>query len=455
MDTPGAVALAEKAIKKGEYLSVYYPSEYFQIYFISRFYRGSLRRDLIRQILARRDKTHIWDNPLYTAMMVSALIDLGGDIHDIEKGVRYIMRLKQFKPYPFCFDPSLEKGIHVAGSSELTAAFCVEALEKYRKLRNDAFDLKAETVRNAVIDRVRARFYHLEPKMRALADDAIERFSEWDARGNAVILLPRLFAQSLKEQIKHKFTLELSAANLFQWLAYKIYDDFLDKEGDGRLLGIANICLREFTEIYRHLMKDNFYYFTQVMDQVDEANTWEQLHCRLKIRNGVFQYQKLPRFGNHSVLAKKSFAHALGPITALLKIGFKIDSEEIQSISDFFENCIIARQLNDDMQDWFHDLERGFINPVSAQILEDFNRKQIDLNKDLPRLKSVFWHKSIDVICASIFSFIAKARMAIADLNIMGDKGYLDTILMPAEQAAREMLASRDDKLKELKIRTS
>ena len=120
----------------------------------------------------------------------------------------------------------------------------------------------------------------------------------------------------------------LSLANFFGWMAYDIYDDALDGEDGAALIPCANFFLRALTEIYHSLgtrAVEIAPLFKGTMDRIDDANAWEQRHCRILAGSNA-----LPSFGGHETLADRSIGHAIGPLPMLLLAGYDAERKGIQ-----------------------------------------------------------------------------------------------------------------------------
>lgn len=139
VDLPNLEKMAEEAICNKKFISPYYPSIYPIIYFISRFYRGKKKGELLKFILSKQ-KNGRWENPLYTALAVSSLLNLGIEEElEIKQAIEYLVQFQKsgaWKPYAFCIDPAINRKTYYAGSAELTTAFCMEAINKYDKMIN-------------------------------------------------------------------------------------------------------------------------------------------------------------------------------------------------------------------------------------------------------------------------------------------------------------------------------
>jgi len=190
-----------------------------------------------------------------------------------------------------------------------------------------------------------------------------------------ITLLPYFFALALKQPTSltdHHFV-TLGTANVCGWIAYSIYDDFLDMEGIPAQLPIANITMRASLDCFWTAFPENYgfhYYVTTIFNEIDEANAWEVENCRFTIHNDKVTIGQLPKYSKRAVLAARSFAHALGPIAILIH-GTKSTPQQTRRIESAFRHYLIARQLSDDLHDWADDMHTGQASYVVSAILRD------------------------------------------------------------------------------------
>lgn len=463
------VALTEKAIDSGEYASPYYHSQYSVIYFISRWYKGKKKDKIISYLLKKKLENSSWGNPLETALAVSALINLGYEREKLEKSIGYILKnqiVGEWRAYPLIIESVKKKQKYYSGSTELTTAFCIEALGK--------FSAKNEPVKNRRKAKTDGNQKRMHKKILAITD---QRFSNLNSeltekflavrkkilkgdKTSQVTLLPYYVQKSLgnNKSADENVLAELGAASLYGWMAYTIYDDFFDGEGDPEVLSLANICLRELTSIYcDNFAKDEKFlqFFRNTMDRIDSANAWEVSNCRAQLAGSDLAIpDRLPDFGKLERLADRSIGHALGPVAVLyLQIG-NIESSEIKNLMAFFENYIIARQLNDDAHDWEEDLKKGQLSPTVVAILKKYSRqrgnkstKELDLKKEIKELQRIFWYEVIQEICDKTLFHIKKARKHLRDITAMENKTAFEGMLASVENSAKEALAEQKEML--------
>lgn len=454
VELPALTTFLETAVAEQKLISPYYPTGLPITYFMSRWYRGKYKerlQDLI--LLEQKDAT--WESPHQTALAVSALIRLGYPAGKL-KAACQSLRMTQaadggWPPEPMCIGP----GGQLSGSAALTTALCIEALTLYqhavkkpRPSKSPAppdrhYDIVVNTVRDHI-----ATLGHTELKLQTHA--VLERIISRD-HDRQIVRLPLIIAQASAVRASEDLTRQLAVANVWGWMAYMVYDDFLDNEGDPRFLPSAVYAHRQLFESLRATLPGNRAFHDEIaaiMDRLDQANAWEVAHCRASIKKGRLFIDKLPEYGDYWQLADRSLGHAIAGIGVLYDAG--VSAQRIQALVSFFEHYLIARQLNDDAHDWESDLARGHINAAAAKILEIWSAKHrlamgIDPIGQSEALRLIMWEQVIDSICHDIASHIAEAKSA------LGRAGMDDTVvlplLMPLENAAKKALSTRDDSL--------
>lgn len=251
---------------------------------------------------------------------------------------------------------------------------------------------------------------------------------------NQITLLPFLFREALmksKKDITDEMIVTLGEANAYGWIAYTIYDDFLDGEGKSELLPIANIALRSLTQIYAEFSLRFVEFkkvFDKLMNRLEAANVWEAAHCKSK--------KEIPEFKNLRILADKSIGIALAPAAILCSLGFSSKSQELQKTLSFFEHFLIAKQLNDDAHDWEKDLKEGQLTPVVVLLM----KKTLAFPKR--SLQEVFWYDVILQICKIIDDNVNEARVELKKTNFTNLK-TLEDLLNPLSHATQKALEER------------
>lgn len=456
---PNLTGLFDRAIKLSKFESSYYPETFPIIYFISRSYKGLRNKKLAGYLMSGRLPDFSWGNPLNTALAVSAMINLG--FHkkpELEKSIAYLLdnfNGKFWQPYAFCLDPARKGQTYYAGSSALTTAFCLEAINKYlflqkqlhrQEIRKNLFSPQEEKIYRIVTGVAKKRFSILPPEIRIPAFGVLEKTIAEDA-DRQIILLPFWFREAVGENnelITDRQIASLGLANLYGWIAYTIYDDFFDGEGKTEFLPVANICLREVTNFYTQIVEydsGNYKTIRNILDNIESANAWESRHCRSIVAEGKLAVpRQLPEFKKHQQLADKSLGHALGSITILMLLNFKYNSRQVKEILSFFTHYLIARQLNDDAHDWLEDLRAGRINSVGASVLANYDRKTISFQRDERNLQKLFWNDVLPQVAREIFKHTKAARLALSRAGVVKRPDKLLSLLDRPETAARQAL---------------
>lgn len=462
---PSLNAMVEKAIASGKYNSPYYHSPYAVIYFISRWYKGKKKNGIVSYLLKRRLKNHSWGNPLDTALAVSALINLGCKKEDVEETLSSILnnRIKgKWIAYPFVVEEIKGKQKYYSGSAELTTAFCLEALSKFSTSNDPKADKhKSETDNEA--EKIREKIVKLT-EQRFSGSEMAETFSSVRKKilkgggANRLMLLPYYFYKSLdsRKPIDEKIVIDLCIAGIYGMTAYTIYDDFFDNEGNPKFLPLANVCHREWVSIYHDgFSRDKKFleFFENTMDRIDAVNAWETNNCRAQISGlQLIIPEQLPDYGNMEKLADRSIGYVLGPAAVLYLIFGSIESPEMKNLTAFFENYIIARQLNDDAHDWEVDLKKGQLSPAVVLVLKKYskrhkNKKELELKKETKELQKIFWHEVIQEVCSKAILHTKKARKHLRKIAGVKDRTAFEAMLASVEKSAQDALTEQKEML--------
>lgn len=457
--------LVEDAVSDGEFKSQYYATEFSVLYFISRFYEGKKKEEMIKFILSKRGINYIWRNPLDTALACLALSNFGYSIRKLEKSVDTILSAGKrgaWNAYPFVVEKVESGCIFYSGSKALTTSFCLEALQKFldesdkcrpeRSVsRNKKEKMRIESVHNGIQRGVQKHFAFFDENFRKRALALSKDILSGDD-GREIILLPSFFEQILEKQRKRaseEFLIGIGSANVFGWLAYTVYDDFYDDNGLNSDLPIANVALREMINLFKDtkiLSSGFFVTFKKVLDEIDMANAWEIKNCRINNLDAKFKIpRKLPDYGKYEMLVKRSFGHALGPLAVMDFYGYHKDCSEFKKTVNFFKHYIIARQLNDDMHDWEEDLKNGHLSSVVVRLLEVWKGKMregsVNWKKDHSRLREVFWHEIVVSICDDVLQHAKKAEKFLKEMPIELERcDFLEKMIASQRRIAEKTL---------------
>lgn len=432
--------------------SPYYPSVHPVWYFLSRATPDADKETLARHIIAARLVDGSWGNIMETAFALAALRRLKSSTEIILDGqAQLATRLLSAVRIPTgacCMDADEDGHVMYAGSPALTAALCLEALADTAALVEKASVVPPVAQEELA---VHASLALISRRAKTLGDPLGSQLRKWSERilqgerGREIPLLPHRFHTSLTSPVMTDAELHmLGAANIYGWIAYTIYDDLLDEEGSGTHLPIANISLRSLGAIYARLVAripDTGKLYTEVMDDIERANAWEVSRTRIKPFTSL---AVLPEYGDFSVLARRSFGHALGPLTILLAAGYGYGSPQFSALSGFFKHALIARQLDDDGHDWEQDLAAGRINAVAALTLRawrDSGRRLDQLQgHQLDALIQFFWEWVIEEVATCMLDHIRFAEAHLSQLSFLKQDDALRALLVPSRTSAERAL---------------
>lgn len=470
IDLPHLVQLVETAIDNNAYTSIYYPSEYPVIYFISRFYRGHKADVVIRQLLAKKHTDNTWGNPLDTALAVVALLNFAADPAEVVQAVSWLTSQQDengsWPAAAFCLDPVTAGQPHYAGSAALTTAVCLEALHTYAQAlaqrehrAASSTNPEEQRITRAVTAHVRSRLAKLDPPLQSRGMDMLTTILKQDNAGQ-ITRLPWYMQTALGSHGQHvpeELVVILGQIGVYGWMAYTIYDDFFDDEGLPAQLAIANVNLREASRLLTRLEtwtngKAIASLGHSLLDGIDAANLWELEHCRLShAQRAALDPSSLPDYGDLSQLARKSMGHALGPAALLLFLGYSRSSAHVRTLLSAFEHFIIARQLNDDAHDWLEDLRRGHVNAVAAQLLGQYCQSHpapsLMDEQTMLQLQEFFWQKVIESVCKRVLHHTAEAQKLFCSIPAVERPETITRFFYTVAAIATQTLAEREQTL--------
>lgn len=467
---PNLIHLADAAIAENNYASPYYASPYSVIYFISRFYPGQQKQKLINYLRKKKNPKNHWNNPLDTALAISALINLGYSAKLLEKPVHYLItQQKKSGPWPavpFVVELIKDKKKYYSGSDALTTAFCLEALQKYlsaqqkKSSTDNLINRQEEKIKQKIILLFKKRFSRLDKDCQKILWQRAQKTMSHD-KNNRITLLAWQFKQALGKKgksIPEKFIVALGLANWCGWLGYEIYDDFLDEEGVADQLPVANLCYQALVLLFSSLTNKpkELIFFQQVLEKIEAANFWETTHCRAKIIQDELLFPSTwPDYKNNNFLFEKSLGHALGPIFILFFLDYSPDSSPVTSLLNYFRFYLMAKQLQDDAHDWQTDVRKGFLTPVVSQVLVQYQKKhrvkKISLKKHMASLQKIFWHQTVVEIYDQILDCVKKSRKSLAKIDLLEKHEALHAPLDIIEKSAQHTLQEQKNMVEFLK----
>lgn len=437
------------ALEKKNLNSYPYINHYPALYLLSLFYGKT--KSIIDHIILEQDKSGKWGNPLNTSLAVLSILNLGGNAEQVRKNVDYLAGcpLEEItRPHIFLTAKNKEGRSLFVISPSLVLAFYISALKKYLKKVSEGAKDKIKEKENILHEKIKAaavkKTDDLQDDLKNQTQKALAEIIAKDGN-KEIALLPYFFREALranKNKISDGTIEKLGSANLFLWTAYSIYDDFLDDEGDPKLLSSANFCLREYVSTFKDLLPYFEFQklFSEIMNNLDSANAWEILNCRGKIAESKLLLEEFTKAYDYEKLAERSLAHGLGPIAILFFLGFHSNSEEVKNLISFFKYYLMARQMNDDAHDWEEDMKKGHLNSVLMWIIQDFNKHEIDLEKDLSALQRNFWLKNIIRSSLEVIKNSELAGKYAKKLDNLIDPSFFEKLLAPVKNSAQKAI---------------
>lgn len=456
---PRLTRLFGEAVKRKQLHSPYYPTVFPIIYFLSRAVTHKKHKQILLQYIGLQHPQSAVDN----ALLCLAREELDDGSFDTTANIEHIVANQQsdgsWLPTTFYtgVNPTGKTRMY-AGSAALSTALCILVIDRWRGHQHQSAVKKqlspiAHKLQTKVLQLVQRRFRQLGPTLQIQANRYLEQIVRSDS-DYQIRLLPYFFthAYGSKLNVSESTLVALGAANVFGWLAYTIYDNFLDEEATLSSLPLANVSLRELTILFHRVLPENSGFdveFGRIMDQLEEVNTWEVTHCRLSLQTKL-DHLVVPDFGNLHVLADRSFGHALGPLALMMASGYTADAPEMEKLRSFFTHLLIARQLNDDAHDWWFDLSRGQINAIGGMVIVR-SKQMYPSYRITPRLKNklhqIFWQDLAEDVCTLIESHTSKARRALESCTFLQDVSLFESIVDKQDSVVRTTRRERQNAL--------
>ncbi|HTB48771.1 MAG TPA: hypothetical protein VK712_01675 [Verrucomicrobiae bacterium] len=439
----GLEAYIDERLASNQLGSPYYVGNTPIVYFLARWYRGPQQAKLRRLVtVGLRQSTTA--HSLELALLLSAGCNLKLPVTLLRNARQRLLALAETDHWPaeaLYVDPVIGGVQYYAGSAALTTAFALEALAKFSQydklqpLKDSFIPPTVSTVSCALADA-----QTLPAGLRKAYRRAITTIGRSDSQ-QQITAMANLTATAYGQHPKPVILEHLNLASLHGWIAYSIYDDFLDGEGLPPELAIANHALRQTTRHYYAALPKHAGFqqlVDRTLDTVDTANRWEVLRARGRL-DGTQLYYELPSYGRYDQLAERSWGHMLAASGTLLAIGHSIDSPQLRQLQRFFRHFLIARQLNDDAHDWEVDLQHGHLSAVVCLLLRSYKpNSPVDIQADRSALRQHFWQVTIGQIGSLIDIHTHQARRALAQSGMRNEAvfgGLLVSLEAASEQA--------------------
>jgi hypothetical protein len=260
-------------------------------------------------------------------------------------------------------------------------------------------------------------------------------------------LWPQFTAQSCQiNKVSPDKLQELNKAQLFLWRALNIYDDFLDNEGIPANLPLANNYFRLFlkTVYQEEVLKNHLEIVEQVLEDLDTANTEEARREKIRIQNNLILInQTSNHFVNLISLSRKSLSLAILPLAVYLYNNCQ--TKEINNFLDFFRSALSAKQLADDLRDWYSDLKNKKITPVTEALLNKIKEENVKINiNEKNKLSALFLTEPVFILNTALLDLIKNAQEKSKKLNFKNNDPLLINILEPLEKKAKIIQKLKD-----------
>ncbi len=443
--SPALLDFLQSRIKAGNYDSDFYPTPFPVWYYLARVCPPQCQKQLKQAILPAKPP-----NALQTALALSALRHLKADSQQITMLSQQLIEQQapdgSWPAAAFCLDPSRDGKKYYHGSAALTTAFVLEALNGLDKSAikpKPTVNKSAIALQKLILRRAQADLALLAPELSNSAIAMLQKILAADSN-HKITLLPFYFGQSLAEPptLTTTFYTRLGLANLYGWLAYTIYDDFIDEAGSPPLLPVANWAMRQSLGYFQKALPKHYAFqerVSQTFTVIDEANAWEIAHCRSP--------DPLPDYKKLSKLAERSLGHGLTPLAILIEVGYSLNSQEVIAVQQAMHHYLIARQLDDDAHDWQEDFAKNHISYVVAQIRLGLGHRQ----PTLPQMQQEFWHQTLPKICSTIQDNLQLARAELTSCSALPADNYLTSLLDGIEASVQSTLTKQTEAITFLK----
>jgi hypothetical protein len=373
--------------------------------------------------------------------------------------------LKQFRDQCRTISETAEM-FFLPSTLALAAAIELEKRSKKKELSEAAgseqkdvvFTVEEKIMIDKIIAEAEKRFSRLTDEFNSLAMGGIKKIvkKNFDKQMSLMAFYTKEALGEKAKAVDDRLIAQMGLANIFFWSAFVIYDDFWDEDEDAdpRLLPVANTYSRSYVDFFSNLFPlnpDFRRFFEQVMDNLDEADSWEINNCHTAVSGSHFIIpDQLPNCGDYEYKFRPSSGHMFGPLAVFSLCGYGVNSFEAKNLIDYFRNYLIGMQINDDIEDWEEDMRRGRISTVVGMLLEDlaWPKKEIDFATDLPELKKVFWLKTMRRAAAKVVSCGEKSLEALKKIKIISNYDPLaifpKTVAEVGKTALKEAKYSED-----------
>ncbi|HKR81415.1 MAG TPA: hypothetical protein VJR27_00235 [Candidatus Saccharimonadales bacterium] len=360
-----------------------------------------------------------------------------------------ITRFVRFVAQPL---PKLDAYIQRAAQEPLpdpAAGYTLPALMALKQVRGKVANprIPARAKSSAAYRTIAADIQKMPPLLAQNLQRIFAKIQRADV-GNEIGALAARLAPALvsASKITPKTLRSLDMANTYGWMAYTIYDDFLDDEGEPAMLPAANVALRKSVASFQAALPKDATFQTFAADlfhTIDAANAWEIANCRFTISNGTINIAALPDYEDLRFLYQRSITHSL-PVTGVLAAA-KTPAKASQAIYEAFQQYLLIRQLSDDLRDWQDDLRAGHISYVVVRLLQagKVPSGSAQLDALTQQLERVFWQNVLPALCHDIERRGVQAKAQIAGTGVLAPQNVVSELITGIQDAAARTLSDQ------------
>ncbi|HOI60208.1 MAG TPA: hypothetical protein PKU93_02670 [Candidatus Pacearchaeota archaeon] len=451
---PNIQKLLHDCVNSKNFESDFIRNKYFIIYLISKSLKDK-KQTLVSYLLKEKNCSK---DALDSLLILNSLLDLGCKTLNLTKEIELLKKQNIDRTSIFCID-SKET---ILNSPSLANAFYLELINKKKKQAKVSFFTQNEkSIINLTLKLAEKKFESLPQEIAEIALNRIKKTIK-DNKDKQMSLMAYYTREALGKKgykISDQMIAEISLTNILFWTAFVIYDDFWDEDEckDPKLLPIANLYARHYVDYFSSLFPEKIMFnnfFHKLMDKLDAANTWENIHCRAKIiESKLIIPETLPDYGDYSLKFYPSSGHIFGSVAIFCALGYY---SEVKPLITYFKHYLIAMQINDDAHDLEEDLGRGHLSTVAALVIKDFKekyplKKEIDLNNDLKEIKQIFWFKTVKDAAEIAIYHTQKSREALKSITILEDCAPLEHYINIVENVAKNTLIEQKKSIDFLK----
>jgi hypothetical protein len=354
-------------------------------------------------------------------------------------------------PVDFFYYHSSLSAVRYGSQALSTALVLSRLLQNRRSSSNGAVPSKSYAHAAKTVIRLAEKYTdQLDPLIANSIKQTIIRVTSADRHNEITLLAIRLSEHLATNRVAAVPALHtLGMANVYNWVAYTIYDDILDEDSNTLPLPAANVSARMAVDLFcqavpgepfRTLAHDTF-------TSVDTANAWELTYARSSHTTSVVHIpQKLPDYGDLAILSDRSLSHSLPALGALMVSGIDKQSTSFRRMQRVLRQYLIIRQLSDDLHDWQADLRNGQLSYVVTQLLQSAHVSPGTHRTStlLRRLERTFWRQVLPAIGQDIIARAEQAEQLLRSCSGVQPGNFVEQLITGIDCMIQETLTLHD-----------